>query len=405
MNIPFNKVSVLLFLTFLIRILCVCVIGKIPCMESNYFTEGKNLIEGIPVIVYLSPFYSTLIYTLTTCLNSLFYASALIFILSSTAVSYYIYAICKLWNERAAYTSLLFTLFIPNLTVSIAGYSHSVILGIALELAAVFYILIYLKKNVFHHLFTAFIFTVLTIFIRPELIIVIIPLYIIMFAYTIFNRGIKHSYKMIGLAGLFFTFLTLSVFTHKLFVKAHNINKNTAGVFTDNTYSYFAFIHVYSLRYFDIIDDHKAINASMPFIGSPETNNYSIATAILKNPVQFGTNVLFNCKEILDNLAHPLFLPFYFYFFIGILFKNPLKPDYIPLSLITILFFLHCIPLVVFHVEVRYMQPLTLLILIVASLGESDLKSKIYRNAAVFFTFIIFMIYLINNKNMASLCG
>lgn len=403
-KILLNKLTVLLVLTLVVRILCVFIIGKVPCMESDYLSEGKNIVDGTSCVIYLSPLYSVLVYSLSILFDSIFYASSLIFIVSSTLVSYYIYSICKLWfNEQAANTSLLFALFIPNLTVSIAGYSHSVILGIALELAALFQLLIYFNKNTFKNLALALLFTILTICIRPELIVVIVPFYFMLLTYDIIFLKNRSFAKSI-FAGVFFILLSLSIFMHKEFVKSCSINKETAGIFTDNTYSYFTFIHTYSIRYFNTINDQQAISASKPFIGSPEENQYSIPTAILKNPIHFAANILFNCKEILDNLAHPLFLPFYFYFFIGLLFQNPEKKNYVPLVLISGLFLLHMIPLVIFHVEIRYMQAFCVLFIILTSVGESLLKSKIYRNAVVCCTFVIFMIYLINNMNMVSLC-
>ncbi len=404
-NTLFNKTSFLLLFTLFVRILCVLIIGKVPCMENDYFLEGKNIIQGIPCVIYLSPLYSTVVFILSTLFESVFYASSFIFVLSSTAASFYIYSICKLWfNERAAATSLLFSLFIPNLTVSIAGYSHSVMLGIALELSALFYMLRYFNSNALKDLLLACVFTTLALFIRPELLIVLLPFYFVLLVHTIILNGIKQSYKKIMLAAFFFLFIFLSVFTHKLFVRSHNIKKETAGIFTDNTYSYFTFIHTYSLRYFGVIDDQQAILASEPLIGSPKQNNYSIPAAVLKNPAQFISNMLYNCKELLDNLAHPLFMPFYMYFFIGILFMPTMKPGNLPFFFISLLFILHVIPLIIFHVEIRYMQALSLLIIIVASVGESKLESRRYRNVAVFCTSIIFLMYLINNMNMSSLC-
>lgn len=401
----FTKTTFVLMLTLLVRILCVLLIGKIPCMETDYFSEGRNIIEGIPSVIYLSPLYSIVVYALSTVFDSIFYASACIFVLSSTAASFYMYSICKLWfNERTAYTSLLFLLFLPNLTVSVAGYSHSVMLGIALELAALFYMSCYFNSNSAKCFLLTCVFTIPAVCIRPELLLVLLPFYVVLLGHSLIGSGIKQSYTKIVLSAFFFLFLVVSVLMHKAVVHTLSSKKETAGIFTDNTYSYFTFIHTYSLRYSGVIDDQKAILASEPLIGSPQQNNYSIPAVIIKNPVQFISNALFNGKELLDNLAHPLFMPFYMYFFIGILLMSSMKGSYGPFCFISILFVLHVIPLLIFHVEIRYMQALSLLIIIVAAAGESKLESSLYRKAVVFCTSIIFIMYLINNMNMSSLC-
>lgn len=202
---------------------------------------------------------------------------------------------------------------------------------------------------------------------------------------------------------LFFIFLVC--FASKQFVNHNTKDKTTASVFSDSKYSYFTFIHTYSLRYFDIVDDEKAIKASAPFIGNPKENNYSISKAILKNPKQFLSNCFYSMKELLDYFGHPLFMPFFLYFFIGGLFLKLSSKEIYGMYIILFLLLLHIIPLIIFHVSVKYMTQLSSLIVILTSLGATKLNiSKPVLYTAIGLICVIFLMYLTNNMFMKSLC-
>lgn len=199
--------------------------------------------------------------------------------------------------------------------------------------------------------------------------------------------------------------IALSIFAHSRFVLQNCKNKTTAGIFTDNKYSYLTFIHTYSLRFYNGISNEKAIEASTPLIGSPEKNNYSISKAILNNPKQFISNIAFNTKEIIDTMAHPLFMPFYFYLFIGLLLMGVSFSEKTGIIFLLILIILHLSPLLIFHIEIRYMQIICAFLLLLISAGASKYKNnEVFLYSIQFITFIIFMAYAINNRNSASLC-
>jgi 4-amino-4-deoxy-L-arabinose transferase-like glycosyltransferase len=396
---------IILLVIFVVRILCTFLIDKTPCMEPSYYLQGKCIVQDNCDILYLSSLYSILIYLLSTLFNSSFLASSIIFIISSTIVSIYLYLIStRLFGEKAAVLCLLFSVFYPNLTVSIAGYSHTVMIGNAFEFAAIYYLLRFFKQNTYVRLFGIFLLVITAIFIRPEMVLVLLPFYIALFIYEYTVSG-NVSLKLILQSVLFYLLIFSSVYMHKIFVHSNSKNKETAGIFSDNQYSYYTFIHTYSLRYKNVIDTDTAITVSEPFIGSPSENRFSISKAIFKNPKQFISNITYNCKELLDYFAHPLFVPFYFYFFIGLLLYRNERKDLSAFLLLGILIVLHIIPLIIFHVEIRYLQSISILILLFVGVGASRLEmNKFLLYTFVFLTFVIFTIYLINNRSVGSLC-
>lgn len=148
-----NRIYAIIIITILTRIFCIFFINKTPCMEHEYYLQGEHILHGDAEILYLSSFYSLIIYTLTTLFNNLFLASAIIFILSSALISINLYLLGKLFfDEKTGIICASFAIFLPNLTVTVAGYSHSVILGSALELSSIYLTLLYFKTNFFSFL-------------------------------------------------------------------------------------------------------------------------------------------------------------------------------------------------------------------------------------------------------------
>ena len=201
----------------------------------------------------------------------------------------------------------------------------------------------------------------------------------------------------------------LFLLAHKYFVSFISSDNQYAGFFTDNKYSYATFIHTYSLRFYDTIVHELAVDVSSRFIGTPEDNNFSIIKAILSNPYQFLVNVLYNLKEILMRFGHPLFAPFYLYFFIGYLFYNKHRSlsEIKKLFILILLLILHTMPILIFHVEIRYMLPLSIIILIIVSRGIFFYNDN-YNLVLIIYTilnFIIYFAYLLKNRLLLDLCG
>lgn len=405
-SIVTNKVAQLILLSLLVRIITIFLIGKTPCMEPSYLFQGEQIFKGTAEILYLSSLYAIVVYVLTLLTGSLFTASALIFILGSTLTSVMIYLIAKhFFGEKTGAYALLFAIFLPNLTVAISGFAHSVILGTALDLSAIYFLLKYYENPSYKRLLWVCAGSVLSIYTRPETLIILVPFFMLFGMYQISNYT-ENKKILIRNAILYVAFICLFCFAHKQFVYHNSKNKATANVFSDSKYSYLTFIHTYSIRYFDVVDDDKAIKASTPFIGTPEENHYSVFKAVIKNPKQFVSNIFFNMKEMLDFSGHPLFIPVFLYMFIGALFLTLTKEETVAIRVVLLLLLLHLVPLILFHVSIKYLTQVSSLVLILVAFGASKLNLNKYVLIGVTgLISIVFLMYFINNMVIASLCG
>lgn len=407
-----KKIYLLMILIIIVRLFTVMFIDKIPCMEDMYYEEGQNFFAGNKICVSLSPFYSVIVYVFTTLFGSLKVASVIIYVIGSSAIVFYLSKIALLlFNEHIAVITIVIALFFPNLTVAVAGYSHSVVLGNAFEFAALFYFICFFKYRELRYVFVGSVLAVITIAIRPETIFVISAFLVITISSILIFKERDNYLLFLKAFGIYLGIIILFVFAHQQFVSNKSLPNNHPGIFTDDTYSYFTFTDTYSIIFAQGIDHQVGVEKSIPYIGTPEQNDFKISKAILKNPKQFLSNVSYMCKELLKIFAHPLFIPFFYYFFIGImLFNNSDKLQLYKyaISILTLLLALHLVPLVIFHVEIRYMQQLCLLSILLIAFNLSLLQGKTYKismSAILVFTFIIYAVYLIANREMASLCG
>lgn len=207
-----NKFTQLIILSLIVRIITVLLIGKEACMEPSYLYQGQQIFQGNAETLYLSSLYSILVYLLTSLFGSLFIASAVIFIVGSTTVSIMLYLICThLFDKKVAMYALFFAIFLPNLTVAISGFAHSVILGTALDLAAIYCILIYYENVAVRSFIWLCLFSMLSIYIRPETLIIIVSFFTLYGIYRIYQDvELKNKFILNGL--IYFIFYISCMF-------------------------------------------------------------------------------------------------------------------------------------------------------------------------------------------------
>ena len=196
----------------------------------------------------------------------------------------------KITSRRTGMIALLILLFLPNLTVAIAGYSHTLTVGVFFVLVSI-YLIILLSYSGIKFLIPTLLFSVssiLAIYIRPESIIIILSLYLLL----MIKRNIKILNKVCFLC-LSLVLISTGIFFHAKFIKQKS-NSVTAGIFSDKKYSYLAFIHAYCLHTGANINDTTAIKLSARYFGTPESNDWSIYNAIKKNPHAEVLNILSN---------------------------------------------------------------------------------------------------------------
>jgi hypothetical protein len=444
MNLNTKNVFYLILFVFFVRVVTILFIGKIPCMDSIYLQLGTEIFSDTVGTVKLSPFYSVVIFLLTNILGGLFNASAAVYIFGGMIISVYIYLSAKLiYDETTARIALLISAIFPSITIAVAGYSHSVVLAAAFEIMAVYYFLWFLKSKNFLYVLFVVPLIILSIMTRPEALIVVVPFILIVCLLKLYeeNTGFYNEDSlqetsiatqessaasapigvMLGMVFreknksilIFLLIIVSSVvcFTlaHKSFVYQFSHDKTYAGVFTDKVYSYMTFVTTFSMReYGQYGTPQEIMDTSVPFIGTPESNNYSVLTAILRYPARIISNIFFNAKELLDNLAHPLFTPFYFYIFIGLIFSrsNP-RSEIRTTSLLALLAFFHIVPLVLFHVEIRYMTAIGIILIFLISRGVFYMENKKLASVIILPpSLAIYMVYVYKFSGPAfSMCG
>ena len=123
----------------IIRIITILLIGKIPLMDPDYLIAGKQIFSGDVTQLRLTPAYAIIIYLLDNITKDLFVASSMIFIFSSVLISVMVYLICKeIYDKDTAKIALILSIFFPNISVAVSGYSHTVIFAVCFAASASF---------------------------------------------------------------------------------------------------------------------------------------------------------------------------------------------------------------------------------------------------------------------------
>jgi len=368
-----NKTKLILSFYFLINIITVSIIDKIPCMEPNYLNQGINILKIEKTDINLSPLYSILIASLFNLTESLLIATSLTFVFFSTLMAYFVYKFTELnYGKGPGIIALILLFFFPISSVSIIGYSHSVIVSAAFLFGFIYFISNFRISLNNKYLLASFIFALVSVLTRPETLFVIFLVII----YNLFSLIISKQKLKGGLLISFMIFgISSGLMLHKELVKSASQEQNNIGVFTKSKYSYMTFIHTYSMRYANAIDDELAIKYSEAHIGTPESNNFSIARAISKNYTQFFSNIVFNIKSTIELFGKPILIPFYFFIFIGgafFVFEQSSKSA----TVLLLLIIGNIVPVLIFHPEPRYLLPSAVAILILCSVGMSALSNK-----------------------------
>ena len=315
---------------------------------------------------------------------------------------------------------LILGLFLPNLTTAVAGYSHTTTVSAFFILAALYALISFVKGSgspIKYGLYFAF-FTLAGTFIRPESLVILMVLSLCIFFYK--SRIIHKKVLFIGLSWLI---IAIGLMGHGAFVKSRSNSKHPS-LFSDAGYTYRTYMATFSdarhkYKYYEnsivlkcdtCVEDTVALNLSTQAFGSAESNQYSMFRAMLKNPKVALLNDFYNIKKMLDFFAHPLFCPFYLYLFIGMgLFALIRQKDKQTLVLLLSFFFISFIPILFARAEIRYMMNCLFPVLYLAAYGISQLQhpkeQRISLILITIFNFMFYLIYLVNNHLLASLCG
>ena len=401
--------------TFVVRVGTVFVIGKLPCMEPNYLRVVEALTQSPErIAVQLAPTYGFLLAALGPIFRTSTVASGVLFVCFSTLLSGAGFLLAKrLFDELTAKIFAILLIFLPHFTVAIAGYSHSVVVGVALLWSA-FYVNSSLLvgfaagtgwqgKGRFAQVVATVLLYTLAIYIRPENAVLVFPMIFInglVFGESLTNDTLKVS------AGVAVA-LGLAIALHGVFIGQRNI-ESSAGLFADKSYSYITFLHTLSMRSSGRIDDDLAMDLGEAAFGRAEANGFSVPRAVLNNPAEFARNIVFNLQDVLATAAHPLFLPFFLYLFTGLGLVRMWRESKKPLAFLCCTGLLALPFLVLFHVEVRYMANLAMPMLIVSAFGLRSISEQAMRNTFLTLFVLgvlgIYSAYLVHHAAAESLC-
>jgi hypothetical protein len=363
-------------------------------MEPAYLTQGLNILAWEKTEIFYSPFYSIIVAALFSLFKSLFIASSVIYVTSAVLTSYFVYKFIKLTCEQeVANIALVLLWFFPILAVSVTGYSHSVVAATSFLFGFLYYVNYFYNTSKNKYILITTVFALASIFTRPETLIAIILVVI----YVVFKMMVqKRQNNAYALILIFMIGMASGLFFHKEIVKSISTEQDTLGVFGNNSYSYLTFIHTYSLRYANIVDNDLALKYSQIHIGTPNSNNFSIFKAISKNYPQFYSNLIYQIKSTFELFGKPVLIPFYFYIFIGAVFLAKRKASKIdgPFAFLLLIIIGNILPAILFHPEARYLLPSAISLLILSSMGMSALNNKQKKLSIFIVSVITFLIYI-----------
>ncbi len=417
-----KKVFILLFATLIVRVLTVFIIGKTPCMDPNYLAQANHIINSVgKVDIYITPSYGFLLYFINIFTKSLFLSSSIIYIFFSFGISLMAYFVAKeLFNEKTGIVALILLLFFPCITVAVAGYSHTSIVSSFFILLSIYTLVKFtLSKTGFVYSALLFSFsTIIGTYIRPESAFILLILALMIF----WRNGLPLKQKVYFL--LLSYFLVISgVFLHGAFIKNRS-SSPYASTFSDAKYIYITYVCVFSdMRSMyngtsakantsngSASSDSVSLALSTEAFGTPESNNWSIRNAIMKNPKVALVHCFYILKQCLFYFGHPLFCPVYMYFVAGIglyfLFR---QKQIFTTAFLALMFFISLIPLLFAHAEIRYLMNCVYPVIFMAAVGIAQFESKKATSALIISVsaanFIIYLMYLVNNARLGSLCG
>lgn len=398
-----RNILVIFLIALAVKIITVLCISAVPPMENQYIAQAEKLFNtNEKLYIAIAPGYSLLLYCFHLICGSWAVASKVVFIVFSflTTVVLFRWA-AEMFNLQTAKILLILSVFIPSLTVTYAGYTHSVVAGLFFFTTACYSFWKLMNYGLWKHTVCFALYAVLTVLIRPELILIISVLITAWIFKIIFQK--KQSAKYANIMHPFFAVVVLALFlfAHKTFVSSRNIDQNRAGVFSDSRYSYRTFTHIFCVREDLIIEDSVAEAKASRFFGTARENNYSMAKAIGNNPKKYIENVLFNIKRSLDLIPHPLVIPFFLFFFTGLgIFNSQFTQlKYFHLFLLSIIVFT-LITHSLFHVQIKYLANISIPVLLWSASGISQIESRKLKNgsiiccvAGLFFVYAMYLVY------------
>jgi hypothetical protein len=378
------------FMVCVSRIALPIIIGTVPPMDEIYIRLARELFSGQrSIAIRVSPFYAITMHLLNRLIGNWVVTSWIVYIACSILLALAIYLLAKdMFGAQVARYVLLLVSIHPSFTFAVVGFSHTVVASTAFLALYLYYFwrMINGRGKRFDSILAVGSILISTL-IRPEtafyFIFFTIGAILIEFFYIRAHKRPRDSMK-IGLMIVMFT--AVIIIQYQLIIG--RAESKYMNLFTDARYSYETYTHTLSLRAAGVIDNNLAQKLARQAFGDPETLEYSIANAIKANPQEAAKNVIFNLKSLLQIAAHPLFMPFFLYLFIGLgLFSQAWSGAWKQYVFLFAMIMPCLLTILIMHVEVRYLNPIAIPLTILAGLGINSVTGR--RRPYVVYTFFV----------------
>jgi hypothetical protein len=346
----------------------------LPDLEFNYIQTARAVFEHTGEhALYLPISYPTLLYAVNAIIGNWLVTTHLLYVVASTASAVLIYLLVRsMYGESIARRAVVLALVMPNYTAAVVGYSHTPVVGHAF-LASMLYAfrrVVDGDDDVTWYV-VATVSATAAILIRPETLLSFLMLVGVWLWTRRHAVSLRRTVAVVIGIGAFLVAALVGV--ERVALRADPTEP--FGLLGNPRYSYNAYIHTLSMRANEgRIDSDAAIRLGERAFGPALSNDYSILRAVRRNPREAVANLAYNAKSLLKDSGHPLFMPVFLYPLVGIglisrrhsgrgwLILATVVPATVASTLLT-------------HVEVRYLMPLVLPLLVLIAVALEDLAA------------------------------
>lgn len=372
----------------------------LPDLEPNYIVTAQALFErsGIAASYFPIP-YPILLYGVHLAVRNWVLASHVLYVVFSTAMGVSAYAIAQsLYDRSVARHALALSAVMPNYTAAVVGYSHTPVVADGF-LTLALYAFVRLSSDEDERtawLVIAALASCGAMAVRPEMLLSCLPA----MAAWLWIRG-GHQWMRRAALATAMSGLVLALLIGAALWSARLNPAEPIAIFGNARYSYNTYMTTLSMRALKgEADPDVAITLSERAFGAASDNGYSVFRAIRRNPLEAVKNVGFNLRSLFAAAGHPLFMPLFLYPLVGIglVSQSGLRSppgwlivgSVIPGTVAALLFL---------HVEVRYMLPLVLplLVLVAVALDRFEREGRAYVVRATYiltaFVSVAYLVY------------
>lgn len=364
----------------LTRVAASAIKHTLPDLEFDYIQTARAVFEHTGVhALYFPIAYPSLLYGVHALVGNWLLTTHLLYVVASTASAVLLYLLVRpMYGESVARRAVLLALVMPNYTAAVVGYSHTPVVGHALLMALLYAFYRMTGDGDDRKWYVAAaVAASAAVLVRPETLLC----FLLLLGVWVWTRWHTVSpARTVGVAMAMCAFVLLAlVGVERVALRADPTEP--FGLLGNPRYSYSAYIHTLSMRALDgRVDSDAAIRLGEQAFGSAASNEYSILRAARRNPREAFANLAYNVKSLMKDAGHPLFMPVFLFPLVGIGLISRrhvgcgpawlIMASVVPATLASVL---------LTHVEVRYLMPLVMPLLVLIAVAVEDLAAAGWR--------------------------